>query len=1244
MLAPFVAQHVPLIRDYITESPLLCLADPYYPLPVGGDEHWPSVVLLCNFEGADLSTNVVDSSPYGATSALHYTGTEETNARIRTNDKKFGTSSWRHAYAEAGGSTNRMVWFASRAAYAMPGDFTIEFWIKKLAFYSGMFTVLNGATGIQPAYSNVHWNLVARSGAVYGFACAGLYISGALGGEIQMSGATTGVWEHVAFARQGGTIRCFLNGVLKNTATCTGSVSQHDINLFGYRDDGWGLPNGGLQTGEYVDDLRITVGAARYTATFTPPAATFPTGYVPGSTALSMHFNGAVGPAATVDTSSYARTITTVAPAALTTSEKKYGAASGAPGATGYWSAADASELRMGGGDFTAEAWVKAAQPGAGDPLYGNVVALLNLQGSNGSSSFVDQSQYARAYSGVGSPLLTTAQAPTGFASSADLVATNKEIITSAYQAELNLYQTDFCIEGWFMIPALQLSTYSYFCGILGSSLALHAAIVWDSDIDRVRFFNGGGAAGPFLPTAGVWFHYAACYEHSTTTTKLYGNGVLLQSVSNVSYPTNTSAKLWVGRNTNFGGGGNVYAAGVRVTRGSRRYTDNFTPPGAPFLSVGDTALIVGQTDTGMSANEWALAISPSPSKLQLLSGAAGSLLGSTDIPLDSWVHVAASRASGTMRLFQNGVLVASAADATNFSAATGIRVGGGGGTFVSLQGNIDEVRVVKGAASYTAAFTPPAYAYCDSDDGTSDPVPAPPETPTQSPLRFQAIEVECLDATESAALGSTVIANIDTDSNGPDVVFTNVPPGLTPVFTWIGPLTGTLAVAGTPTAPGTYRLTATFYEHLTLKALGTTECDVTIWPAAGTFTVGVMSSPSLIEKMPAGDGGALLASPSANYNVDVSVVANRSVPGMTLLAAWTPGATSSGTVRLIGTPNKAGSYAITLTYRRISTCEIRDLATSTHTVLVTALVAPPAPAPAPSPAPAPAPAPAPTPPGISLGPVPDTFTSSVAILQQWNNSRIVMYEVGDSRVDFVAWYMDATGRHEMQDPGVSGEGAGDAGSNSSLSYCFVGDSRWQTDGNMTADCFYRMSAADLAYLFGASTETRLLCVMSLNSTASTGNFMWKLGYSSSLEGGRRVVRPTFMQGRVGGPSGSSPIQAFGPEIAPPPYAFFHLAGQVVLSGATTEIAAWHNGVGGGATKIVTSGQSYRLVSGNTFQTHDNAGRPNCSPTGGLKYPGAKSPTGNLDQIRVTKAQRYTATAGVTNAIERAKITPPFLL
>jgi hypothetical protein len=85
-----------------------------------------------------------------------------------------------------------------------------------------------------------------------------------------------------------------------------------------------------------------------------------------------------------------------------------------------------------------------------------------------------------------------------------------------------------------------------------------------------------------------------------------------------------------------------------------------------------------------------------------------------TALTTGTWIHVAATRASGTLRLFQNGTQVGSAANTVDFPNAGGIYIGRSE-SGQETNGYIDDLRITKGFARYTANFTPPTAALSDT-------------------------------------------------------------------------------------------------------------------------------------------------------------------------------------------------------------------------------------------------------------------------------------------------------------------------------------------------------------------------------------------------------------------------------------------------------------------------------------------------------------------------------------------------
>jgi hypothetical protein len=81
---------------------------------------------------------------------------------------------------------------------------------------------------------------------------------------------------------------------------------------------------------------------------------------------------------------------------------------------------------------------------------------------------------------------------------------------------------------------------------------------------------------------------------------------------------------------------------------------------------------------------------------------------------LNTWHHVAADRdASGTLRVYVNGAVIASAAAPSAISPSSLLlEIGGSVVGFAGPLGYMDEARIVKGAAAFGGSFAPPAGPY----------------------------------------------------------------------------------------------------------------------------------------------------------------------------------------------------------------------------------------------------------------------------------------------------------------------------------------------------------------------------------------------------------------------------------------------------------------------------------------------------------------------------------------------------
>lgn len=214
------------------------------------DPYFGDVKLLLHCDGANGSTTFTDAVGICTVAASG-------DAKVSTDQQKFGTGSL------ALDGTGDYLGATPASTFALgSSNWTIEFWAYLTAYGGlGSYMVSIGDIG-------------GYNGIVFRNSSAGVLEGGVVtvGGTAIVSGTTSSLnaWHHMALCRDGNTLRLFRNGVQLGTASITWSIGTPTYARIGGRWDGT------LYTTGYIDDVRITVGTARYTANFTPPTAAFP--------------------------------------------------------------------------------------------------------------------------------------------------------------------------------------------------------------------------------------------------------------------------------------------------------------------------------------------------------------------------------------------------------------------------------------------------------------------------------------------------------------------------------------------------------------------------------------------------------------------------------------------------------------------------------------------------------------------------------------------------------------------------------------------------------------------------------------------------------------------------------------------------------------------------------------------------------------------------------------------------------
>ena len=213
-----------------------------------GDSLWADVVASLHGNGTNASTTIVDSSSVASN------WTASGTVQLSTSNPKYGSASILMA-----GSGNVTATAAS-SNYALPGDFTVEFWYRPTSGFGDKVLYDHGPTNTASVCF-----ITAAGGQILLFADSAQRVTGTTVLQV-------GTWYHLAACRSGSTLRLFVNGVQEGSSYTTSTsfpATQPRIGSY---------YNGTFNAVGAFDDFRITT-AARYTSSFTPPAVANSDGY-----------------------------------------------------------------------------------------------------------------------------------------------------------------------------------------------------------------------------------------------------------------------------------------------------------------------------------------------------------------------------------------------------------------------------------------------------------------------------------------------------------------------------------------------------------------------------------------------------------------------------------------------------------------------------------------------------------------------------------------------------------------------------------------------------------------------------------------------------------------------------------------------------------------------------------------------------------------------------------------------------
>lgn len=220
------------------------------------DSAWSNVVLLLHFDGSDGSTTITDSSQFARS------GTGNANCALSTTRSKFGTASLKVSQRDTGG-----IVFGPHADFAVgTGEaYTLECWV---------YAVTTVASTITPVL--IHWDRAGTFSDRLKLYNTPPKVQGdteAFGDQMTPATITANAWVHLAYVFDGTNVHVYVDGT--SVASWVRSDSGQATGTFYI---GGNVGSGSEAIEVYIDEVRVTIGTARYTGTFTPPTAAFPEG------------------------------------------------------------------------------------------------------------------------------------------------------------------------------------------------------------------------------------------------------------------------------------------------------------------------------------------------------------------------------------------------------------------------------------------------------------------------------------------------------------------------------------------------------------------------------------------------------------------------------------------------------------------------------------------------------------------------------------------------------------------------------------------------------------------------------------------------------------------------------------------------------------------------------------------------------------------------------------------------------
>jgi Concanavalin A-like lectin/glucanases superfamily len=568
------------------------------------------------------------------------------------------------------------------------GDFTMECWISP-ASQPSSFNAIIGTSATGGPILNLRGSGTSTSIGLNSYGSADIF-------NISYT-FTQNVWTHIAVTRSGTSLKLFING------TQTGSTVTNSTNFSGYVTSIAMADNGNQYFNGYISNARIVKGTALYTSNFTP--STTPLTAVSGTSLLTCQSNRFIDNssnnfAITVNGNTSVQRFSPFNPTAPY-STSVIGGSGYFDGTGDYLTVADNAALELASSDFTVEAWIYLSGLGGSEAIFSKYDYTTNKR----SWQIVVQSD--------GSITTVLSSNGTSFAQN----TTAAGVVSTGRWAHVALVRASGNVQ-LFVDGIVKIASFSY-------------PTIYDADIplyigdrqDASNPFNGYISDARIVKGTAL---YTTTFTPPTSPLTAITNTSLLCNMTNAGIPdaammndletvgnaqVSTSVKKYGTGSLAFDGTGDSLK--VSTSDLGAFGTGDFTiEMWVYFNSVSGTQNLI---DFRAATADVAPTIALSSSALILYVTGSTRITTST-LSATTWYHVACVRNSGVTKMYINGTQSGSSyTDSNNYVGKANRpwigELADGTTPAQPLNGYIDDLRITKGYARYTANFTPPTQA-----------------------------------------------------------------------------------------------------------------------------------------------------------------------------------------------------------------------------------------------------------------------------------------------------------------------------------------------------------------------------------------------------------------------------------------------------------------------------------------------------------------------------------------------------